>query len=520
MHADRLAQHEAPMFLQHAMKQIYLHTIAYSQETLNAAESGYRVLDNTSNTRPDWREYWPIRQFLLKEPLDERAFYGFFSPRFRSKTGLSHSEVREFVDAAPAEVEVVTFSPQPDIGAFFPNVFLGGEMADRGFLATCQMLADRVGLSLDLASLTLDSHNTVFSNFVVARPSYWREWLRICETAFDVAENPASDSAFRELLLSKTNYGEGVERKVFVIEGVASLILAGRDPLTIAAYNPFNCAWSSQLGAYRDEAVICDALKVAHRVNGFDNYRQVLETIQKRVLHEAFGPRHTVSRSNMKQTPAHDLYNDTILALMPSTLKRVLEVGCMRGSLCRAYHERNAECRWVGVDIDPDNIEIARSVCTETHCRDIETIGDDEYRQWSDVDAWIFGDTLEHLRDPWAVIAKIRKVLPANGMIIASIPNAQHWSFQARVNIGQFRYEEDGLFDRTHLRFFTRTTIFEMFESAAYRIDSAIARNIESPRAAAYFPHIRAMAQASGHDPNVAEIDAKAFQYVVRALPL
>jgi 2-polyprenyl-3-methyl-5-hydroxy-6-metoxy-1,4-benzoquinol methylase len=502
------------------MKHICLHTIAYSQQTLDAVESGYLVLDNTKNIRPDWREYWPIRQFLLTQTLNDSTFYGFFSPRFSAKTSLSHAAVCDFVAAVPAEVDVVIFSPQPDIGAFFPNVFLGGEIADPGFLLTCQSLVDSVGLSLDLASLVLDSRNTVFSNFVVARPSYWREWLRICETAFDVAENGTNDDQFHKLLLTKTNYGEGIERKVFVIEGVASLILARRDPRTIAAYNPFNCAWSSQLGIYRDEAVICDALKVASRVNGFDNYRQVFDTIQKRVMREAFGPRNTPNRTSMKQTPAHDLYNDTILALMPPTLKRVLEVGCMRGSLCRVYRELNADCRWVGVDIDPDNIEVARSVCAETHCRDIETIGEDEYKQWSDVDAWIFGDTLEHLRDPWAVIAKVRKVLPANGMIIASIPNAQHWSFQARVNVGQFRYENDGLFDRTHLRFFTRTTIFEMFESAGYRIESAIARKIDSPRAAAYIPHIRAMSQASGHDPDVAEADAMAFQYVVRAVPL
>ena len=502
------------------MKDIHLYTIAYSGETLSKASDGYLVLDNSDNPRPDWREYWPIRRFLIDQALDTDAFYGFFSPRFGEKTGLSHRSVCSFVEHAPHSVDVVTFSPQPDIGAFFSNVFVGGEMADPGFLATGQMLADRVGLSLDILNLVTDSTRTVFSNFVVARTSYWLEWLRICEVVFEACESGPFDDAFTQALLKRTNYGEGVARKVFIIEGVASLILAQRSASTIAAYSPFEFAWSSQMGKFKEEAVICDALKLAMRINKFSDYRKVFDTIQRRVLKESLEPPNSTNVMNMKQTPAHDLYNETILALMPTTLRKILEVGCMRGSLCGAYRLRNTDCRWVGVDIDPENVEIARTVCDETLCRDIESVRSDEFAQWADVDAWIFGDTLEHLRDPWSLVSNIRKVIPADGMIIASIPNAQHWSFQARVNVGQFRYEDDGLFDRTHLRFFTRVTIFEMFQAAGFQVDSAVARIIESPRATAYIPHIRGMALASGHDPDVAETDSMAFQYVVRAFPV
>ena len=68
---------------------IHLHQIAYSIATLAAVEPGYRVLDNLANPRPDWYEFWPIRQFLLNEPLDDAAWYGFFSPKFGAKTGLT-----------------------------------------------------------------------------------------------------------------------------------------------------------------------------------------------------------------------------------------------------------------------------------------------------------------------------------------------------------------------------------------------------------------------------------------------
>src|SRR6202789_3222323 len=73
-------------------------------------DPGFAVLDNSANERPDWYEYWPIRRFLLNEALDENTFYGFLSPKFKLKTGLSAAAVREFILAEPA-VDVVLLSP-------------------------------------------------------------------------------------------------------------------------------------------------------------------------------------------------------------------------------------------------------------------------------------------------------------------------------------------------------------------------------------------------------------------------
>ena len=66
------------------------------------SDPGFDVLDNSANERPDWYEYWPIRKFLLNETLDENAFYGFLSPKFKLKTNLSAAEVRDFIkDRSP-----------------------------------------------------------------------------------------------------------------------------------------------------------------------------------------------------------------------------------------------------------------------------------------------------------------------------------------------------------------------------------------------------------------------------------
>lgn len=164
---------------------IHLFHIAYSDATLKAMPAGFELLDNMAHERDDWREYWPIRRFLLEQTLDEEAWYGFFSPRFKEKTGLDALHVREFVQAAAANgADVCTFSPQPDMGAFFLNVFEQEDLFHPGFLDISQAFVRHAGLDVALRQLVMDSRQIVFSNYIVARPSFWRRWLALNEQLF------------------------------------------------------------------------------------------------------------------------------------------------------------------------------------------------------------------------------------------------------------------------------------------------------------------------------------------------
>lgn len=495
---------------------IHLYHNAYSEATLQSMEPGYLLLDNLANERSDWYEYWPIRRFLLNTSLDENALYGFFSPRFREKSGLSCDDVRAFVRSADPETDVFTFCPQPDIGAFFHNVFEGGDFFSPGFLATSQQFLNEIGYDANLTTLVMDSRSIVFSNYFVARPCFWRAWLEITEKLFSIAEAPG-ESALKQQLVGPTTYPGSVQRKVFVMEGIVSLLLSEKR-WKVAACNPFKMCWSQVFSQHRPEAILSDALKISMNSQGFPEYSAAYDELRGNILSKA--SIQTPKGSTMEQTPAHDLFNDTILAMLPAGLTKVVEVGCMRGSLAREYLKTNPQCLWVGIDIDADNARIARSVCSEVHCMDIEDMSDAGMDALGPVDAWVFGDTLEHLKDPWRILRRIRDRMPPSGAVVACIPNAQHWSFQSRLNIGLFRYEDQGLFDRTHLRFFTRITIFEMFQSTGYRIDSAVTRTINAPGAEKYIPHIRAMAAASGFSPDQAEADAMPFQYAVKAVPI
>jgi len=221
----------------------------------------------------------------------------------------------------------------------------------------------------------------------------------------------------------------------------------------------------------------------------------------------------------MDQTPIHDQHNPELLALMPPHASRIIEAGCSSGALAREYKKLNPTCSYVGIEIEPAYAERARRYCDIVHELDIEAASDQQLDEAFVGDCWVFGDTLEHLRDPWRLLQRIRIRLPAHGSVVACIPNVQHWSVQARLVSGQFRYEPMGLLDRTHLRFFTRETIGELFSGAQFAIESGYARNVGPMPDASVQAAIRQMAQSVGADPEAALRDAMAFQYVLRAVP-
>src|SRR6202011_254641 len=93
------------------MQAMHIYQILNHYTRRQDLDSGFGVLDNSANERPDWFEYWPIRKFLLNEPLDEQACCGFLSPKFRHKTNLTAEMVRAFIGRADAATDVFLFSP-------------------------------------------------------------------------------------------------------------------------------------------------------------------------------------------------------------------------------------------------------------------------------------------------------------------------------------------------------------------------------------------------------------------------
>jgi hypothetical protein len=275
-----MRQHEG-MTDQPAPPAVQLRQIAYSAQSLAGIEPGYTMLDNLSNARPDWHEYWPIRDFLHTESLDEEAFYGFLSPEFGDKTGLSHAQVTAFVQQHAAEHDVMLFSPQPDMAALFLNMFEQGETFDPGLIDAVEGFLRVAGVAHPpLRTLVMDSSQIVFSNYFVARPAFWRRWLALGEQLFDLCEGPSHPE--RDACLIPSVHAGGAQRKVLIQERLASLLLALEPRWRAKAADPYSFAWSATpLGRFRQEAVLSDALKLAYRRQGFGEYLSAFSRLRE-----------------------------------------------------------------------------------------------------------------------------------------------------------------------------------------------------------------------------------------------
>lgn len=159
--------------------------------------------------------------------------------------------------------------------------------------------------------------------------------------------------------------------------------------------------------------------------------------------------------------PAYpDLPNPDILERIPLTARVVLDVGCGSAALSAAYRKRNPRARLLGIDKDPALAEIAAERLDELMTVDVE---EDPlpFEVSEGIDCIIYGDVLEHLRDPWAVLRRHVEALTPDGVILICIPNLEHWSFAERLLRGNWDYEPSGLLDDTHLRWFSLRSMRE-----------------------------------------------------------
>lgn len=151
------------------------------------------------------------------------------------------------------------------------------------------------------------------------------------------------------------------------------------------------------------------------------------------------------------QAGYYDHARPEVLGLIPTSARRVLDVGCGSGELGKALKARQ-ECEVYGVDVNPVAVSQAMLSLNRAECVDIET----DTAWGMGFDCIIAADVLEHLRDPEAVLRALAKCLTDDGTLVVSVPNARNWTVLARLLDGNFGYEDAGLLDRTHLRFFTR----------------------------------------------------------------
>ncbi len=149
-----------------------------------------------------------------------------------------------------------------------------------------------------------------------------------------------------------------------------------------------------------------------------------------------------------------DRANPALLERIPLYAGSVLDVGCGSGALGLAYRALNPRARLFGIEGNAEAARIARARLDVVAAVDIDAdpLPFGSERQF---DCIVYGDSLEHFRDPWHILRQQAQTLAERGTILISVPNVEHWSFVFRLLDGSWDYTETGLLDRSHLRWFT-----------------------------------------------------------------
>jgi 2-polyprenyl-3-methyl-5-hydroxy-6-metoxy-1,4-benzoquinol methylase len=157
-----------------------------------------------------------------------------------------------------------------------------------------------------------------------------------------------------------------------------------------------------------------------------------------------------------------------MLVFLPKDAKKILDVGCGNGVFSNLVKEKNKAEVW-GIELMPNEAEIAKNflhkVFTGPCEEQINNVPNNYF------DAIYFNDVLEHLVDPYKVLEQIKSKLAPNGVIISSIPNIRyHNVFIKLLFKKEFEYQSYGVLDKTHLRFFTKKSIKNMYTNLGFEV--------------------------------------------------
>jgi SAM-dependent methyltransferase len=195
-----------------------------------------------------------------------------------------------------------------------------------------------------------------------------------------------------------------------------------------------------------------------------------------------------------------------VAALVPPAALSVLDVGCGAGRLGHYLKEILPGRRVSGIEREPSMAAEARAVLDDVLVADLETLNQPFPPET--FDCIIFADVLEHLVNPEDLLRRFRPMLRRGGCVLCSIPNIRHYSAILKLLSRGWIYEEYGLFDRTHIRFFSLHGMQSMLQNAGYTIDLVRPRIVTSQKVRILTAPFRRHVE-----------EFLALQYLLRGLP-
>jgi 2-polyprenyl-3-methyl-5-hydroxy-6-metoxy-1,4-benzoquinol methylase len=167
-----------------------------------------------------------------------------------------------------------------------------------------------------------------------------------------------------------------------------------------------------------------------------------------------------------------DYYNfprPEMYKFLPASYRTLLDVGCGRGAF-GAFIRKQTKCEVWGVEPDAECLPQAQT--------NLDKVLHGCFVPGMELplnyfDCIVFNDVLEHMLDPVSALQFAASLLSKNGVIMASIPNIGHFPTVWKLIVrGDWDYQERGILDKTHLRFYTRNSIRKLFEKAGFELQT------------------------------------------------
>ncbi len=158
----------------------------------------------------------------------------------------------------------------------------------------------------------------------------------------------------------------------------------------------------------------------------------------------------------------YNMARHDVLRFIPDAPAKVLEIGCGAGATMAELRKRGTQSA-IGVELDPGAAADAAKHFDTVLKGFVEQADIEGHVAPGTLDMVLALDVLEHLVDPWTQVKRLSPLLKPGGRFVLSVPNVRNSKFIFRLLLkGDFRYQDDGLLDRTHLRFFVRETAEEL----------------------------------------------------------
>ena len=237
------------------MQGLTIHQIWYRDEQQPVLDGRLKHWDNRENLRPEWCEYWIMRQAYQQFEQHFDSLTGFFSWKFKEKLGIDVAQIEGLIQAHPG-ADCYIFSPAVFQVAFYRNVWHQAEVWHPGMTRIAQNLLEALGHHIDLAN-SIDHHlSTAYANYWIGSRPFWQAYFNFMEPVFAHIEEKKDkpDSPFWQHRYGSTG-GQGhvqslpiipylVERlfSVFVKQHPQFKIVAWEFPLDVLQQRAFRAA--------------------------------------------------------------------------------------------------------------------------------------------------------------------------------------------------------------------------------------------------------------------------------------